>query len=133
MRDKARAGVRVRIALGDPAGRHVARRSAEEGIGDIMVARIRNALHLYASLADEPGVALRLHDTILYNSIYRADDELLVNTHAYGCPAAHAPVLHVRRTRDDGMAATYLDSFERVWARARPAEQPEYAGATALV
>jgi hypothetical protein len=57
----------------------------------------------------------------LYNSIYRADDELLVNTHAYGCPASHAPVFHLHRTGDDGMAATYLSSFERVWAAARSA------------
>lgn len=124
MRDKARAGVRVRVALGDPAGRHVTDRGAEERIDDIMAARIRHALHLYAPLATEPGAAIRLHDTILYNSIYRADSELLVNPHAYGCPAAQAPVLHLRRTRDDGMAATYLDSFERIWATARPAGQP---------
>jgi hypothetical protein len=123
IRDKARAGVRVRIALGDPAGRHVAGRGAEEHIDDIMSARTRHALHLYAPLADEPGAAVRLHDTILYNSIYRADDDLLVNPHAYGCPAAHAPVLHLRRTREDGMAATYLESFERIWATARPAAQ----------
>jgi hypothetical protein len=119
IRDKARAGVQVRIALGDPAGRNIARRGAEEGIDNIMVTRIRNALLLYAPLTTEPGVRLRLHDTTLYNSIYRADDELLVNTHAYGCPASHAPVFHLHRSRDDGMAATYLDSFERVWGAAR--------------
>jgi hypothetical protein len=76
LRDKARAGVRVRIALGDPAGRHIARRGAEEGIHDILPIRIRNALHLLAPLAAEPGVCLRLHDTVLYSSIYRADDQL---------------------------------------------------------
>ena len=121
LHDKARAGVRVRIALGDPDGTHVARRGADEGIDDIMAARIRNALLLYRSLATEPGIELRLHDTVLYNSIYHADDELLVNVHLYGCPAAHAPVLHLHRSHDDGMAATYLDSFERVWANARRA------------
>ena len=123
LRDKARDGVQVRIALGDPTGRHITRRGAEERIGDIMAARIRHALHLYAPMADAPAATVRLHDTTLYNSIYRADDNLLVNTHAYGCPAAHAPVLHLRRRHDDGMAAAYLDSFERVWATARPANQ----------
>ena len=118
LRDKARAGVRVRIALGDPAGAHVAERGVEERIGDGMGARIRNALVAFAPLAEEPGVALRLHDTVLYNSIYRADDELLVNTHVYGGPAAHAPVFHLKGTRDDGMVATYLASFERVWSSA---------------
>jgi hypothetical protein len=119
LHDKARAGVRVRIILGDLISRHVARRGADEGLDAVMTARIRNALILYRPLADEPGVELRLHDTILYNSIYRADDDLLVNTHAYGHPASRAPVIHLRRTSPDGMAATYLDSFERVWASAR--------------
>jgi transcriptional regulator with XRE-family HTH domain len=119
LRDQARAGVRVRIVLGDPEGHHATQRGNEEGIGEIMSTRIRNALILYQPLTREPGIQLRLHDTVLYNSIYRADDELLVNTHAHGCPASHAPVLHLHRHRDDGMAATYLDSFERVWATAR--------------
>jgi hypothetical protein len=58
---------------------------------------------------------------VLYNSIYIADDELMVNAHAYGCPASHAPVLHLHRTRPEGMAATYINSFERVWATTRDA------------
>ncbi len=32
-----------------------------------------------------------LRPTVLYNSIYRADDKLLVNQHTYGIPAAQAP------------------------------------------
>lgn len=118
---KARTGIRLRVALGDPAGKHVARRGIDEGIGEIMTTRIRNALVLFAPLMAEPCVQLRLHDTILYNSIYRADDQLLVNTHAYGCRASHTPVFHLCKTRDDGMAATYMDSFERIWVSARPA------------
>ena len=39
----------------------------------------------------------------------------------FGCPASHAPVLHLRFSRLDGMAATYAESFERVWAGARDA------------
>jgi hypothetical protein len=64
------------------------------------------------------GVEIRLHDTVLYNSIYRADDYLLVNPHAYGIAASHTPVLHLRRAEDGDMASTYLDSFERVWSGA---------------
>ena len=120
LQDKAHIGIRVRIALGDFDGPQVARRGLDEGIDDIMAARIRNALVRFRPLTQEPGIELRLHDTVLYNSIYRADDELLVNTHIYSCPAGHAPVLHLHRSHPDGMAASYLDSFERVWTNARP-------------
>jgi hypothetical protein len=65
---------------------------------------------------------LRLHNTVLYNSIYRGDDELLVNTHAYGVGAAEAPVLHLQRVAGGGMVTTYLQSFDRVWSEARPLE-----------
>jgi len=119
LRQKARAGVRVRIALGDPRGVQVAHRGDEERIGDGMGARIRTALVGFIPLA-EVGAQVRLHDTVLYNSMCRADDELLVNTHVYGRPGAHAPVLHLNGTRPDGMVATYLASFERVWSTAEP-------------
>jgi hypothetical protein len=118
----ARAGqrVRVRIALGDPDSPKVATRGADEGVGDSLSAKIRNALVRYRQLLDTQGVEIRLHDTILYNSIYRADDQLLINPHAYGIPASDAPVLHIRQVRDEDMASTYMGSFERVWAAARP-------------
>jgi hypothetical protein len=110
----------VRIALGDPSGKHIADRGAEERIGSGMEARIRTALVSLQPVAAAPGVALRLHDTVLYNSTCRGDDEMLVNSHVYGRPAAHAPVLHLKGTSDDGMVATHRTSFERVWRAATP-------------
>ncbi|MEU8814935.1 XRE family transcriptional regulator [Actinoplanes sp. NPDC048796] len=124
LREKAQDGVRVRIALGDPDGEHIASRGVEERIGAGMSARIRIALVSLQPLADEPGIALRLHDTVLYNSTYRADDEMLVNSHIYGRPAAQAPVLHLKRVGDEGMVSTYMASFERVWSVAKPSKLP---------
>ena len=63
---------------------------------------------------------IRQHSTVLYNSIYRADDQLLVNTHVYGTPASHAPVLHLRQIAGGTLVGTYLESFERVWSESRP-------------
>ena len=74
-----------------------------------MSAKVRNALTLFRPLNGVPGVELRLHRAILYNSIYRADDQLLVNQHTYGIPAAHAPVFHIMRTPGGEMAEAYLD------------------------
>jgi hypothetical protein len=118
--ERASAGVRIRILLGDPDSDHVSARGQDEGIDDAMAAKIRNVIVLYAPLRKLDGVEVRLHSTVLYNSIYRADDELLVNTHVYGAPAAMAPVMHLRKVAGGSMVTTYLDSFERVWDQARP-------------
>ena len=118
--DKGRAGVAVRIALGDPDGPHIADRGEEEGIGDAMAAKIRNSLAMYRPLVKTGNVQIRLHKTVLYNSIYRADDQLLVNQHTYGIPAAHAPVFCLHRSQDGDMAVVYFDSFERVWGSGTP-------------
>ena len=45
--DKGRAGVTVRIALGDPDCPNIAERGEEKSSGDAMPARIRNSLTLY--------------------------------------------------------------------------------------
>ncbi|MEU5990788.1 DUF5919 domain-containing protein [Spirillospora sp. NPDC047418] len=117
--ERACNGVSVRILLGDPDGTCVAERGCDEGVGESMAAKIRNALVHYRALRDVDGVEIRLHDTVLYNSIYRADDDLLINPHAYGIAASQAPVLHLRRAEDGDMASTYLESFARVWVNAR--------------
>lgn len=121
---KATAGVRVRILLGDPNSPHVATRGVDEGVGgDVMVSRTRNALTLYQPLQAVDGIEIRLHDTILYNSIYRVDNDLLVNLHIYGTRAPEAPVIYVTGNEPDSTATIYLDSFERVWSGAVPAAQ----------
>jgi hypothetical protein len=121
LRAKAESGVKIRLLLGDPTSREVARRSEEEGIGKgTLAAKIRNALAIYKPLADVPGVDIRVHGTTLYNSIYRFDDEMLVNTHVHGFMAAHAPVLHLRRLSGGDLFETYLESFQGVWDNAKP-------------
>ncbi|GAB3979191.1 DUF5919 domain-containing protein [Actinoallomurus acanthiterrae] len=112
---KANAGVSVRILLGDPDCTHVAERGADEGVDDAMSAKIRNSLVLYEPLRETSCMEIRLHRTVLYASLYGADDELLVNPHAYGVAASNAPVLHVRCSEENDLANVYLGSFERVW------------------
>ena len=121
-RKKSDAGVRVRILLGDPSSEQVAQRGSDEGVDDAMAAKIRNALVMYKPLRGIDGIEFRLHDKILYNSIYRADEQLMINTHIYGFTAAHAPVLHLRKVAGGSMVSNYLDSFERVWDSANPLE-----------
>jgi transcriptional regulator with XRE-family HTH domain len=121
--ERAGAGVRVRILLGDPDSPNVTERGATEGIGgEALTAKVRSSLVLFRPLLAEPGIQIRLHSTVLYNSIYRADDQLLVNTHIYGVMANNAPVFHLRKIPGGEMASTYMDSFDRVWDGASPYE-----------
>jgi transcriptional regulator with XRE-family HTH domain len=120
-REKADVGARVRVLLGDPDSEVVAQRNTDEGI-ESLAAKIKNAIVMYRPLLGLDGIEFRLHNTVLYNSIYRADEQLLVNTHIYGTPASQAPVFHLRRVAGGGMVSTYLDSFEQVWDGATPLE-----------
>jgi hypothetical protein len=112
---RALSGVRVRLALGDPDSPSVAQRGQEEGIGDAMAAKVRNALTLYQPLMKSEHVEIRLHQAPLYNSVYRADDQLFVNQHTYGVPAAHAPVYYFRGSASGHMISPHLRSFEAIW------------------
>ena len=120
LREKAESGASIRLLFGDPASAEVARRSESEGIGKATIgAKARNALAIFRPLDDVPGVQIRCHSTTLYNSIYRFDDEMLVNTHVYGFMAGHAPVIHLRQLSAGSMFQTYTESFETVWNQAK--------------
>jgi transcriptional regulator with XRE-family HTH domain len=117
--DRSASGVRVRLCFGDPRGQAVAVRGREEGIGDTLAAKIRASLTYYRPLLPEDGCEVRLHDTTLYNSLFRYDDDLLVNPHIFGQPASANPVFHLKRADANGWFDSYTEGFESVWAGAR--------------
>jgi transcriptional regulator with XRE-family HTH domain len=119
---KAEHGARVRILIGDPQGKQVTERDSEHEIGGGVSGRILAVLTQYRLLKNIAGV--RLHDTPLYNSIYRFDDDMLINVHAYGILAAYTPVVRIRRI-DGRYFNTYTESFERAWVNARPLRDDE--------
>ena len=86
--------------------------------GDLRLPRtavkIARTIHNYAEV--------RMHSTTLYCSIYRGDEEMLVNTHLYGNAGHMNPLLHLRRVPGAELFASYQASFERVWELARPLE-----------
>jgi uncharacterized protein DUF5919 len=119
---KAKNGARIRLIFGEPSSREVARRSDEEQLGKgTLGSRIRNALAFYRPLQDVEGIELRFHKTTLYNSIFRFDDEMIINTHVYGFQGAHAPAMHLRRLSAGDLFETYSESFEHVWNLSKPA------------
>ncbi|MGH9076311.1 MAG: hypothetical protein ACRDY0_02455 [Acidimicrobiales bacterium] len=85
-----------------------------------MAAEIDNTTHNYRQGLATPNTEFRLHATTQYNSLYRADDEMLVNTHLYGLPGHMTPLIHLRRVPGAELFAGYLDSFERVSETAQP-------------
>ncbi len=116
----AAEGIEVRLCFGDPASDAVATRDREEGLGGTLAAKIRSALTYYRPLATVDGCQLRLHATTLYASLFRYDEEIMVNPHAYGEPASANPMLHLRRLDGGQIAGHYMACFDRVWDTAKP-------------
>jgi hypothetical protein len=120
LREKAAAGCKIRVAIGDPEGACIKTRGADEHFGHGIASRCELALIHYRPLIGLDGISVHLHDTTLYNSIFRFDDEMLVNTHLYATNAFAAPVLHLRRLAGGELFANYLQSFESVWEGSTP-------------
>lgn len=121
LRERAAEGCAVRIAIGDADSPSVQQRGQEEKFGHGIETRCRLALMHYRPLVNVPGIEVRTHGTTLYNSLYRTDDQMLVNAHVWGVNAYGAPVWHLRRSGDGGgMFDTYAESFDAVWTTAAP-------------
>jgi hypothetical protein len=113
---KAASGAQIRILLGKRDCEAVKQRSTDEGIGrDTISAKIDQAQAFFRALTGTPNVDIRSHATVLYNSIYRFDSDMVVNPHVYGKTAPMAPAFHIRKTSMFGLFDTYADSFDAVW------------------
>jgi transcriptional regulator with XRE-family HTH domain len=122
-RQKAESGVPIRLLISDPESPVVALREKEEDTGPGVVAfRIRNVLALLRPLLGVEGIEFRLHDACLYTSIFRSDDDVIVNAHVYGVAGSNAPALHLRKVPGGDMVTLYRESFETIWATAKPLE-----------
>ncbi len=117
---KIARGASVRICLGDPDSQAVLRRGQEEGVNGDLAGRCRLAARYTKPIQHVDNDAVRVSAATLYASIFRFDDQLLLNTHLYGNAASDSPVFHFRRQDDDGIAADAIRSFERVWQAAQP-------------
>ena len=119
--DAASRGVHIRFAAGDPGSDAVHQRGVEESIGTSLSGRCALTLDRLAAVADMDGIEVRIHGTPLYASIFRIDDTIIANHHIYGSPASDNPALFLRRENDAELWDKYGASFDKVWARARPA------------
>ena len=116
LRSKAASGAQIRILIGDPECEAVKQRSDDEGIGrDTISAKIAHATAFFRPLTNVSNVEIRMHSTVLYNSMYRFDDDMIVNPHVFGKTAPMAPAFHLHRTAGVSLFDTYAGSFEAVW------------------
>ncbi|MFE4520381.1 XRE family transcriptional regulator [Kitasatospora sp. NPDC056783] len=122
LRERAGHGCTVRIAIGNPDSANVRQRGEEEQFGHGIESRCRLAHMHYRPLVGTPRIEVRAHESTLYNSLYRADEQLLVNAHVWGMNAFSAPVWHLRRSPTGTLFDGYISSFEAVWSTARPVE-----------
>ncbi|GAB2657164.1 XRE family transcriptional regulator [Saccharopolyspora gloriosae] len=118
VKQKAESGAHVRFAVGDETSPAVIQRAVEEGTTGGLEGRIQLMRRYLSKVSSLPNVEVRTHGTILYNSLYRFDDQLLVNGHAFGALAGECPVMHLRKVPDGPMWEHYMQSFERVWKEA---------------
>jgi transcriptional regulator with XRE-family HTH domain len=120
VRAKSREGIAFRFAVGDETSSAVIQRAIEEGTRGGLEGRVQLMRRYLNEIEGLVGVEVRSHGTYLYNSIYRFDDQVLVNTHSYGSLAGQNPVLHLRELPGGLMWENYSRAFERVWDQAMP-------------
>lgn len=120
MREKSRQGVRFRILLGDETSDAVRVRSEEEGTAGGLEGRIQLHRRYLREVLGLPGIEARSHGTTLYNSLFRFDQDLLVNGHAFGAVAGHSPVMHLRRVPGGRLWDHYMRSFDETWQAGTP-------------
>lgn len=94
-------------------------RGEEEGIGSSLADRCRLSWKYFRGLIDQPNIEARMHSNTLYASMFRFDDDLLINHHLFGAAASHSPVQHLRRLPTGRLFSGAITSLERVWATAR--------------
>jgi transcriptional regulator with XRE-family HTH domain len=118
--DSAANGAQVRLCFGDPDGSAVALRDEEEGINGALGAKIRACLSYFPRLVGSQNCGIRLHNHTLYASIFRYDDQAMINPHIWGSPASANPLFHFRRLGEDCTFGKYMNSFERIWEQSKP-------------
>ena len=118
--EKAANGCKIRIALADPTSAVVQMRDEEEQLGGTLPARIQTTLYHFRTLHHCPGIELRYHSTVLYNSVFRFDNEMFVTPHLYGLHGSKAPLFHLRCLGANGLFMSFATHFETVWNTTKP-------------
>ncbi|MER7583861.1 XRE family transcriptional regulator [Kitasatospora sp. NPDC097691] len=122
LRRKAEAGCRVRFLLGDPDSDTTRRREQIEDVALSVSTRIRVTLENLAKLAGVPGVEARFSacedgPNHVGLSVFRFDEHALVTPHLARTVGHDSPLMHLRRSEEQGMFDRFADHIEELWSR----------------
>jgi len=119
LRDKAEAGVRIRILLGKPDGEVTRQRERIENASLTLTTRINTTRDELTKLGPVPGLEVRYSeknaDAHVSRSIFRFDREALVCEHIAERLGHGSLTFHLRRLQDDGPFDQYAAHIEHLW------------------
>ncbi|MEU9074122.1 DUF5919 domain-containing protein [Kitasatospora sp. NPDC048538] len=124
LRRKAESGCRIRFLLGDPGSETTRRRELIEDVALTVSTRIRVTLENLGKLSDTEGVEARFSaeedgPNHVGLSVFRFDDHALVTPHLARAVGHDSPMMHFRRSEENGMFDRFSEHAEELWSRGR--------------
>lgn len=119
LRDRAAAGVRIRVLVGDPDGAVTLNREQVENVPFTVSTRIRITLDELNKLGPTPGIEVRLSDVNaeahVSRSIFVFDREALVCEHIAERLGHGSLTFHIRKLQDNGPYDQYKAHLDHLW------------------
>lgn len=128
--ERAAAGCRIRILIAHPESIHLTIRLGETDTGGAVAARPPEVDEIYTTLdalrplKDLTGLQVREFSTTPYNTITRADDQMLIGLQLLAGHGPQAPLLHLDRQDQPDVFDRFADHYQHVWDTADPAAWP---------
>ncbi|MER7673974.1 DUF5919 domain-containing protein [Kitasatospora sp. NPDC096128] len=124
LRRKAEGGCRIRFLLGDPDSETTRRREEIEDVALTVSTRIRVTLESLAKLSGVEGVEARFSapedgPNHVGLSVFRFDGHALVTPHLARTVGHDSPLMHLRRSGENGLFDRFAEHIEELWSRGR--------------
>ncbi|MFD7582420.1 DUF5919 domain-containing protein [Kitasatospora sp. NPDC059811] len=122
LRRKAESGCRVRFLLGDPDSDTTRQREQVEDVALTVSTRIRVTLENLAKLSGTEGFEARFSapddgPNHVGLSVFRFDEHALVTPHLARAVGHDSPLMHLRRSGENGMFDRFAEHVEELWSR----------------
>ncbi|MFE7594010.1 DUF5919 domain-containing protein [Kitasatospora sp. NPDC057512] len=122
LRRKADSGCRIRFLLGDPDSETTRRREQVEDVALTVSTRIRVTLENLARLSDTENIEARFSASDdgpnhIGLSVFRFDEHALVTPHLARSVGHDSPLMHLRRSGENGMFDRFAEHAEELWSR----------------